>query len=490
MRSAPFPPLVTGAEGLERRPEPPRVLRARMAEVYGVAAESLLPVRGMLHGAALVLRLAARAGAENVVAPSTPELRRLAEIAGLSLVAEANAATGAVFIASPSADDGRVVSGEPAATLAARSRPALVVVDESLIEFADAASLAELASRAESLVVIRSLEFARGLMGDPCGALIASPKLIGAIEDVLEPDALSTTTVRLALSALDPSRAGADAQRFAEVKAERERVLWALCRSPAVVSAAAAEGPFVFATPKGVEAARREVGRFAVRGEWLSEACFRIDIGAAETNDRALAAFGAADLPAARRRAEVVRETLETRIVARVDLDAEGGSTIETGVGFFDHMLAQVAAHGGFRIILRCDGDLNVDSHHTIEDCALALGQALKQALGARRGIARYGFVLPMDEAEAKASIDLGGRPYLVFDGTFHAPLIGAYPTEMTEHVFRSLAQSLGASIHIAVAGGNDHHKTEACFKALGRVLREAMRVEGRTLPSTKGVIA
>lgn len=120
----------------------------------------------------------------------------------------------------------------------------------------------------------------------------------------------------------------------------------------------------------------------------------------------------------------------------------------------------------------------------------MALGQALKEALGARRGIARYGFVLPMDEAEAKISIDLGGRPYLVFEGAFRAPLLGAYATEMTEHVFRSLSQSLGAAIHVSVTGENDHHKTEACFKAFGRALRQAVRVEGTVLPSTKGVIA
>jgi imidazoleglycerol phosphate dehydratase HisB len=144
-------------------------------------------------------------------------------------------------------------------------------------------------------------------------------------------------------------------------------------------------------------------------------------------------------------------------------------------------MLEQVAQHGGIALSLSCKGDLEIDAHHTIEDCALTLGQALKQALGERRGIARYGFVLPMDEAEAKVSIDLGGRPYQA--------QLGDYPTEMTEHVFRSLAQSLGAAIHVSVTGDNDHHKTEACFKAFGRALRQAIAIESLDLPSTKGVI-
>jgi histidinol dehydrogenase len=191
-----------------------------------------------------------------------------------------------------------------------------------------------------------------------------------------------------------------------------------------------------------------------------------------------------------RRRADVMRKTKETEIGVSIDLDRQAPPRIETGVGFYDHMLAQVAQHGGFALALSCKGDLEVDTHHTIEDCALALGQALKEALGERRGIARFGFVLPMDEAEAKVSIELGGRPYLVFEGAFRAPLLGEYPTEMTEHVFRSLAQSMGAAIHVSVTGENDHHKTEACFKAFGRALRQAIRVEGEALPSTKGVIA
>lgn len=191
-----------------------------------------------------------------------------------------------------------------------------------------------------------------------------------------------------------------------------------------------------------------------------------------------------------RRRAEIVRETRETKVSVAIDLDRRAPPSIQTGVGFYDHMLEQVAQHGGVALSLICRGDLEIDAHHTIEDCALTLGQALKQALGERRGIARYGFVLPMDEAEAKVSLDLGGRPYVVFEGAFSQAQLGDYPTEMTEHVFRSLAQSMGAAIHVTVTGDNDHHKTEACFKAFGRALRQAIAIESQDLPSTKGVIA
>jgi imidazoleglycerol phosphate dehydratase HisB len=172
-----------------------------------------------------------------------------------------------------------------------------------------------------------------------------------------------------------------------------------------------------------------------------------------------------------------------------VDLDRPAPRRITTGIPFYDHMLDQVAAHGGFSLILSCDGDLDIDGHHSIEDCAIALGTSLKRALGERQGISRFGFSLPMDEAEAQVLIDLSGRPYSRFEGSFEASHIGAYPTEMTQHVFRSLADSRGAAIHVRVSGDNDHHKTEACFKALGRALRQAVRLEGGGIPSTKGML-
>jgi imidazoleglycerol phosphate dehydratase HisB len=163
--------------------------------------------------------------------------------------------------------------------------------------------------------------------------------------------------------------------------------------------------------------------------------------------------------------------------------------SIATGIGFFDHMLEQVARHGGFALELACQGDLDVDEHHTVEDCALALGQALRAALGDKRGIGRYGFLLAMDESQAQVAIDLSGRPYAVFDGSFSREAVGGLPTELVPHFFRSLADSLGAAIHVQVRGENSHHMIEACFKGVGRALRQALRVEGSELPSSKGVL-
>ncbi len=191
------------------------------------------------------------------------------------------------------------------------------------------------------------------------------------------------------------------------------------------------------------------------------------------------------------RRATVTRATKETRIHVSVDLDEPDGTVkASTGIGYYDHMLEQVAKHGGFSLQLACQGDLEVDEHHTVEDVALALGEALRQALGARRGLRRYGFVLPMDEARGEVAVDLGGRPYLVFEGEFRRERVGELPTELVPHFFRSLADSLRASIHVRLAGENDHHQVEAAFKALGRALRDAFRVEGGGIPSTKGMLA
>jgi imidazoleglycerol-phosphate dehydratase/histidinol-phosphatase len=185
----------------------------------------------------------------------------------------------------------------------------------------------------------------------------------------------------------------------------------------------------------------------------------------------------------------VRRRTRETAIEVTVDLDRESPVEIATGIGFFDHMLDQVARHGGFSLRLRCDGDLGVDEHHSVEDCALALGQALRAALGDKQGIGRFGFLLPMDESEAQVALDLSGRPYATFEGSFPRERVGALPTELVPHFFRSLGESLGAAIHVSVRGENAHHMVEACFKAVGRALRQAVRVEGSELPSSKGVL-
>jgi len=195
------------------------------------------------------------------------------------------------------------------------------------------------------------------------------------------------------------------------------------------------------------------------------------------------------ELADAPRTAKVRRRTKETDIAVDIDLDRAAEPEVDTGLPFFDHMLEQIGKHGGFALSIRADGDLHIDEHHTVEDTALALGQALKEALGDKRGIGRYGFVLPMDETLAQVALDFSGRPYLVFDGEFGRERVGDLPTELVPHFFRSLCDAAGANINIQVRGDNDHHKVEASFKGLARALRMAVRREGSELPSTKGAL-
>ena len=189
------------------------------------------------------------------------------------------------------------------------------------------------------------------------------------------------------------------------------------------------------------------------------------------------------------RSAEISRTTKETDIRLSLALDGAGEGERSTGLGFFDHMLQQLGNHGGFALDIRTQGDLHIDEHHTVEDTAIALGTALRQALGNKRGLQRYGFTLPMDEALATAALDLSGRACLVFDGVFARERVGDLPTELVPHFFRSLCDAGGINLHLQVRGDNDHHRVEACFKVVARALRMAIRREGSELPSTKGVL-
>lgn len=188
--------------------------------------------------------------------------------------------------------------------------------------------------------------------------------------------------------------------------------------------------------------------------------------------------------------AEVSRKTSETEIYVKVNLDGSGAHHISTGLGFFDHMLEQISRHGYVDLMVYCKGDLHIDEHHTIEDTALAIGDALAKAVGDKRGIERYSSVLPMDETRAMVALDLSGRPYLIFEGEFKREKVGDFPTELVKHFFYSLAMNLKATLHIEFQGENDHHKIEACFKGFAKVFRDAVkRTRGNQIPSSKGVL-
>lgn len=409
----PWAPLVPGGGGLNRLPQEPVALRGRMADLWCVRNDQILPVPG------------SRFAIEHI---------------GKSL-------------------DLKVYSPD-------------FGFDECFIP-------EKLLDRLDEAIVF-DLDGVYGLAGAPCGGIVAHARIIETLERAFDWSRLPTPTVRLAEAALHPSRMLATQARADVLKAEHRRMCEALGLNT---------------KPRRIvwlpNADRASFERFGLQVRWESDGTAVVAIGTPEQNDLVLAAMGVAVPPRAPvRRAEVARDTKETRIVATVDLGRTAPIHIATGIGFYDHMLEQVARHGGFSLTLAAEGDLHIEAHHTIEDCALALGQALREALGDRKGVARFGFVAPLDEAEAAVTLDLSGRPFVRFEGEFKRATIGEYPTEMTAHVFRSLADAMRATIHVKVTGDDDHHKTEAAFKSFGRALRQAIRVEGEGIPSTKGVLA
>jgi len=233
---------------------------------------------------------------------------------------------------------------------------------------------------------------------------------------------------------------------------------------------------------KGILLQPYETGRKWVDDAELGDTCVLIT----DSWDR-IAEF----LRAGSRKVTVVRTTSETDIRITLDLDGNGITKISTGLGFFDHMLEQIGRHSGFDLEISVKGDLYVDEHHTIEDTALALGEALRKALGDKRGIERYGFMLPMDDCNCTVALDFGGRPWLVWEAEFRRERIGDVPTEMFFHFFKSLSDAALMNLYIKAEGQNEHHKIEGIFKALARALKAAVRrdIFRFTLPSTKGTL-
>ncbi|TFI58576.1 histidinol dehydrogenase [Sphingomonas parva] len=513
----PYGPLSEGAlaKGLNRYPEPqPMRLKQAMAALYGVGPENLIVTRGADDAIDILVRTFCR-GPEDAISICTPTFSAYAHFAQLQGARVIDAKLDAnfdfdadafietvrgerslklAFLCSPNNPTGNPVDPADVLRVADALPETMIVLDEAYLEFSETPSLAEEATRRPNLVVLKTLSKAYGLAGARVGALLGPGETIAIAARALPPYPLPTLSIEAALAALAPSRRPIHLERIARIKADRERLAGLFAGSPIVETVRSGGGNFLFLEVDDPAGLARKLNGLGIRVRFRPNAApggVRLTIGTDAENEAALAAFGVTSSDAPARRAEVVRDTKETKIAVAVDLDRSAPRQIETGIPFYDHMLDQVAAHAGFSLVLSCDGDLDIDGHHSIEDCAIAFGTALSRALADRRGIGRFGFSLPMDETEAHVLIDLSGRPYTVFEGEFEASHIGAYPTEMTRHVFRSLADSLGAAIHVRVEGENDHHKTEACFKAFGRALRQAVAREGDrdAMPSTKGVL-
>lgn len=519
----PYEPFI-GAQGLARYPDqqPPKLVDA-LCKLYDVSSRNLVITRGADEAIDLLLRAFCVPMQDNIIvcppgfamyghsaALQGAEVKQVALKKDFSLdakqiMATADENTKLVFICSPNNPTANLMNNSDIKDLCAFfDGKALVVVDETYIEFAaeEESLIAEVESR-PNLMILRTLSKSYAAAGLRCGVAIAQKDVMQLLLKVLPPYPLPQPVVQAALQILTPKNLQKLADKRAELLARKEAYLPQLSALDEVEEIYPSVTNFVLMRVKDADAfsAKCLDANIIVRNQSHQaglENCIRISIGTEDEMERLMAALRGekATNPANQRIAKITRKTKETAIAVDLNLDKPQPIKIDTGVPFYDHMLEQVAKHGGFSLVLECEGDLKIEAHHTVEDCAIALGQAFKMALDDKRGIGRYGsqeLILPMDEAQAKVALDLGGRFHLSFEADFPDKYVGnadnPLPVDMVEHVFRSFAENLQATLHIAVTGENTHHMVETCFKGLGRALRQAIRQEGVELPSTKGLL-
>ncbi len=508
------PPPLKGTSGYNRYPEQqPQVLRERLAGLYGVKPDQIMMGRGADEGIEVLLRTFCEAREDSILicSPTFGYYKTCADIQGAGVVdvplstefdwdgvSIRVALTDTpniklVFLCSPNNPTGNVIVRDLVTDLCREFPDTLFVVDEAYQEFSGEESFASLIDEVRNLVVLRTLSKAYALAGVRFGVTLADMRVIDLMLKVLPPYPIARPVEKAVLAALSPSALAVVEERLAIWASERVRMAEALVASPYVEKIYSSHANFLLLEAVNEAGLLQNLRRYNVKirdFRSLLGGHFRLSIGAPEENDTALRAFGVrSGAVTAARTAEVFRSTKETDIAVRVNLDKQGEIKISTGLGFYDHMLEALAKHAGFSLTLSCKGDLQVDAHHTVEDCALALGEAMSKALGDKAGAGRFGFLIPMDETQARVAIDLSGRPALRFQGEFPAERVGDFPSAMCAHFFESLSQTLDAAIQISVEGDNTHHMIEACFKGVGRALSPALRVSGTEIASTKGVL-
>ena len=504
--------------GLNRYPDPrQKTLKGKLASIKGISPDSLFLGNGSDEAIDLLFRVFCVPGADNAVA-ITPSYGMYGVAAGMNdvefrqvrlredftldsdaLLDSCDEHTKLIFICSPNNPTGNVFPEEKIAFLLGQFH-GVVVLDEAYIDFSSTPSLISLLDDYPNLVVLQTLSKAWGMAGLRIGLAIARPEIVSLMSKVKYPYNLNILSQEMALSKLDEARLS---RRVSEIIAQRIRLARELPNCPSVKRIYPSEANFLlvrFDEPDAMYQRLLDAGvivrnRSRVPG---CEGCLRITVGTPAENDRLLEALGL-DLPQPStetkvlggRHAFVRRVTRETSVLLDLNLDKPGLSDISTGLPFLDHMLEQIPHHGGVSLRVKADGDLVVDEHHTMEDVAIALGEALSAALGDKRGIGRYGFALPMDDCDALVLLDFGGRTDFRWMVDYDRESVGGIPTEMFRHFFQSLCSGARCNLHIEARGENAHHKTEAIFKAFARSLRMAVAQSPfpYEIPSSKGVL-
>lgn len=510
--------------GINRYPDPhQKALKSRISEIKGIAAGSLFLGNGSDEAIDLVYRVFCEPGKSNTVsiAPSygmyevaaamnDVEFRKVQLRPDFSMDTEAMLAatdskTRLMFICSPNNPTGNSFPAEQIEDLLERFG-GVIVLDEAYIDFSVRPSLASLVKRYPNLIVLQTLSKAWGMAGLRIGLAVADPAVISLMSKVKYPYNINVVAQKMALMKLDEA---AKDKAVAEIVGQRFRLEKELRKCREVKGIYSSDANFLlvrFDNPDEVYG-RLLAGGVIVRNRSKvpgCEGCLRITVGTPAENDRllrllaspvtepvevALRCQGIEKL--GERHVRIVRDTKETKITLELDLDSMGSGRISTGLPFFDHMLEQIPNHGGVALSIDAKGDLQVDEHHTIEDVGIVLGEAINAALGSKLGIARYGFVLPMDDCDAAVLMDFGGRIDFRWNVEFNREKVGDVPTEMFSHFFQSVCAGAKCNLHIRAEGGNEHHKAEAIFKAFARALRMAVAKTPfpYELPSSKGIL-
>lgn len=509
--------------GINRYPDPhQKALKSRISEIKGIAAGSLFLGNGSDEAIDLVYRVFCVPGASNAVsiAPSygmyevaaamndiefrKVQLRPDFSMDTEAMLSAADSKTRLMFICSPNNPTGNSFPAERIEELLERFG-GVVVLDEAYIDFSVRPSLTSLVKRYPNLIVLQTLSKAWGMAGLRIGLAIADPAVIALMSKVKYPYNINVLAQKMALMKLDEA---AKDKAVAEIVGQRFRLEKELAKCPEVKGIYSSDANFLlvrFENPDEVYE-RLLAGGVIVRNRSKvsgCEGCLRITVGTPVENDRLLRLLSSSVSEPVEattagmeilgeRHIRIVRNTKETKIALELDLDSIGGSGhISTGLPFFDHMLDQIPNHGGVALSINAKGDLQVDEHHTIEDVGIVFGEAINAALGSKLGMARYGFVLPMDDCDAAVLMDFGGRIDFKWNAEFKREKVGDVPTEMFSHFFQSVCAGAKCNLHIRAEGVNEHHKAEAIFKAFARALRMAVAKTPfpYELPSSKGIL-
>ena len=498
--------------GFNRYPDPrQKELKSLVSRIKGIPTRNMFIGNGSDEAIDLCFRVFCEPGQHNAVsiAPTYGMYKVAADINNVQmrqvplgddfslpveeLLNACDSNTRLMFICSPNNPTGNAFPITGILKLAAEF-DGMLVVDEAYIDFSSEPSLTGYIKEYPNLIVLQTLSKAYGMAALRLGLAFADERTMAMFSNVKYPYNVSLAAMEKAMCLLKR-----DVDSEVElIKSERSRLAAALAVLPRVRKVWPSDANFLLVQVDDARGLYSELleSQVIVRdrsGVSGCAGCLRITVGTPAENDKVLAVTGGLtpESVSAGRRANVSRKTRETEIEISVDLDGKGTDGIDTGLKFLDHMLDQIVHHAGIYLTVKASGDLEVDEHHTMEDVAITLGEALTKALGDKRGIERYGFVLPMDESKAMVLMDLGGRIEFDWDVKFKREYVGDVPTEMFWHFFRSLGAALNCNLHVSAKGENDHHVAEGIFKAFARALKMAVRKEqfSYSLPSSKGLL-